>query len=76
MIDEIACKIAVRVNYTDAVAVINNLQNEIAQERRLARSGFSDAVDMLAAVSPLKAKWLLIVPDISTAKKSGCIAAF
>ena len=51
VVEQFRCKIAVRVNDTNAVSGTDVLQDEISQKRRLAGAAFPDGVKMVASVA-------------------------
>ena len=50
MVEEVLGEVAVRVDDAHALALADVLEDEVSQERGLARAGLADDVDVLAAV--------------------------
>ena len=63
--EDLLGEIAVRVDESDAVAKVNVLKKQIPQQRRFARAGLPDDVDMLALVSRGNAKRQRIPPSVA-----------
>ena len=59
------CQISMRVDEADSASCFDVLENQIAKEGALSRSGFSDGVKVLAPSGAGNAKWLDATPDAS-----------
>lgn len=57
-------QIAMRVDEADAVALLNELKDEIAQERRLPGACFSDDVGVVAGISQIETERQLAAPRL------------
>ena len=60
-------QIAMGVNDADSRTRVNVLENKIAEERRLACSGFADAVQVMPAIFGLEVKRMLAAPSAAVA---------
>lgn len=62
--EQILREIAMRVDEADAVALLDELEDEIAQERGLPGARLADDVGVVACISQVEAKRLLAAPDM------------
>lgn len=61
---QILRQIAMRVDEADAMALLDELKDEIAQERRLPGACFSDDVGVIAGISQIETKRHLAAPRL------------
>lgn len=78
--EQILRQIAMRVDEADAVALLDELENEIAQQRGLPGARLADDVGVVAGISQVEAKRLLAAPDMPHADVKivfvhGCVQA-
>lgn len=78
--EQILRQIAMRVDETDAVALLDELEDEIAQQRGLPGTRLADDVGVVAGISQVEAKRLLAAPglphaDVKIVFVHGCVHA-
>lgn len=80
VIEQLGCQIPMRINEADAVALLDELEDEIAQKRGLSRTRLADDVGVVACIAQIKTERLLAAPRLSHADVKiifahGCVHA-
>jgi hypothetical protein len=76
VIEEIDGEIAMRIDDPDAMSSFNVLEDEVPEERRLARAGLSEHVQMLTAVGRGKAERLVASPSLPHTQAERVLSRF
>mgnify|MGYP001556288600 CR=1 FL=1 len=67
VIEQFLREIAVRINQADAMALQNELEDEIAQQRGFAGTGLADHIGVEASIGYVESKRHLAAPDLALA---------
>ena len=80
VIEQLGRQIPMRINETDAVALLDELEDEIAQQRGLPGTRLADDVGVVACIAQFEAERLLAAPclphaDVKIVFVHGCVHA-
>ena len=67
LIENVFGQVAVGINDPDTMAVFNVLENEITEERCLARATLADAIDVLTTIGRKEPEWNHLSPRLPAA---------